>query len=130
MPVLLCAQPGKLRGFEWDHLHICIADKLDIGEHRKCMGKKQHMDDTRKKWHLPWRGDLVHMSTSAPFTFRIWNFLKSHTFIFAKIMALNIYIDMYKRSVREKVPLKNTLYLERYKIDKFLIVNSSKVVVK
>jgi hypothetical protein len=37
---------------------------------------------------------------------------------------------MCKRSVCEKVPLKNTLYFERYKKDKFLIVNSSKVVVK
>jgi hypothetical protein len=37
---------------------------------------------------------------------------------------------MYKRSVCEKVPLKNTLYFERYKIEKFLIENSSKVAVK
>jgi hypothetical protein len=37
-----------------------------------------------------------------------------------KIIALNISIDMYKKSVCEKVPLKNTLYFERYKIDKFL----------
>jgi hypothetical protein len=36
--------------------------------------------------------------------------------------------DMYKRSVCEKIPLKNTLYFERYKKDKFLIVNSSKII--
>jgi hypothetical protein len=36
------------------------------------------------------RGDLVHMNTSAPFTFKIWNFLKSHIFMSPKIMALNI----------------------------------------
>jgi hypothetical protein len=35
---------------------------------------------------------------------------------------------MYKRSVCKKVPLKNTLYFERYKKDKFLIVNSSKII--
>jgi hypothetical protein len=72
----------------------------------------------------------VHMSTSAPFNFRILNFLKSHIFMSLKIMVLNILIDMYNRSVCEKIPLKNTLYFERYKNDKILILNSSKVVVK
>jgi hypothetical protein len=75
------------------------------------------------------RWDLVHMSTSAPFTFRILNFLKSRTYMFLKIMALDIKIDMYKRSVCEKVSLKICCILKDKK-DKFLIVNSSKVVVK
>jgi hypothetical protein len=37
-----------------------------------------------------------------------------------KIMALNIWKDIYMRSVRKKVPLKNTLYFGKYKKDKFL----------
>jgi hypothetical protein len=47
-----------------------------------------------------------------------------------KIMVLK-YIGRYlKEKCMQKVPLKNTLYFGRYKKDKFLIVNSSKVVVK
>jgi hypothetical protein len=35
-------------------------------------------------------------------------------------MALNIWKDIYIRSIRKKVPFKNTLYFEKYKKDKFL----------
>jgi hypothetical protein len=35
---------------------------------------------------------------------------------------------MYKRSVYEKFPLKNTLYFKRYKKENFLIVKSSKTI--
>jgi hypothetical protein len=38
------------------------------------------------------------------------------------------YVDIYMRSVRKKVPLKNTLYFQKSKKDKFLIVNSSKII--
>jgi hypothetical protein len=41
------------------------------------------------------------------------------------------YIGRYlQESVCKKVLLKNTLYFGKYKKDKFLVVNSSKVVVK
>jgi hypothetical protein len=50
--------------------------------------------------------------------------------MFSKIIALNIYIDINKRSVCEKVLSKNMLYFGKYKKDKSLIANSSKVVVK
>jgi hypothetical protein len=45
-----------------------------------------------------------------------------------KIMALNINVDIYVRSVYKKVPLKNMLYFRKYKKGKFLIVNSSKII--
>jgi hypothetical protein len=35
-------------------------------------------------------------------------------------MALNIWKDIYMRSVRKKVQFKNTLYFRKYKKDKFL----------
>jgi hypothetical protein len=45
-------------------------------------------------------------------------------------MALK-YIGRYLQDeYMQKVPLKNTLYFGKYKKDKFLIVNISKVVVK
>jgi hypothetical protein len=69
------------------------------------------------------------MGTRALIIFRILKILKSHTSIFSKIMDLK-YIGRYLQECIQKVPLKNTLYFEKYKKDKFLIVNSSKVVVK
>jgi hypothetical protein len=70
------------------------------------------------------------MGTSAPFTFRILNISKSHISMSSKIMALK-YIGRYlQEKCIQKVSLKNTLYFGEYKKDKFLIVNSSKVVVK
>jgi hypothetical protein len=35
-------------------------------------------------------------------------------------MALNVWKDIYMRSVHKKVPFKNTLYFGKYKKDKFL----------
>jgi hypothetical protein len=60
------------------------------------------------------------MGTSTSFTFRILKILKSYISMSSKIMALG----------KKKVPLKNTLYFRKYEKDKFLIINSSKVVVK
>jgi hypothetical protein len=70
------------------------------------------------------------MGTSAPFNFRILKILKSHSSMSPKIMVLK-YIGRYlQEKCMQKSPIKNTLYFGRYKKDKFLIVNSSKVVVK
>jgi hypothetical protein len=71
----------------------------------------------------------VHMGTSAPSIFRILKILKSDTFMSSKIMRLNILIDIYKTNVCKKVLLKNTLYFGKYKKDKFLKANSSKIIV-
>jgi hypothetical protein len=56
------------------------------------------------------REDLVHMGTSALITFKILKILKSYTSIFSKIMLLNIYIDIHKMSVCEKVPKKYVIF--------------------
>jgi hypothetical protein len=71
------------------------------------------------------------MDTSAPFTFKNLKISKSHTSMSPKIMMLK-YIGRYlqEECMQKNVPLKNTLYFGEYKKDNFLIVNSSKVVVK
>jgi hypothetical protein len=43
-----------------------------------------------KKIDDPSRGDLVHMGTSAPFTFKVLKISKSHTSMSLKFMILNI----------------------------------------
>jgi hypothetical protein len=60
------------------------------------------------------------MGTSDPYIFRFLKSSNSHTSMSSKIMALNIYKDIYRRSIQKKVPLKNTLYFRKYKKDKFL----------
>jgi hypothetical protein len=60
------------------------------------------------------------MGTSDLFTFRFLKNLKSHISMSQKIIALNIWKDIYMRSIRKKVPFKNTLYFGKYKKDKFL----------
>jgi hypothetical protein len=72
----------------------------------------------------------VYMGTGAPFTFKILKISKSHTFVSLKIMALK-YIGRYlHEKYMQKSSVKNMLYFEKYKNDKFLIVNSCKAVVK
>jgi hypothetical protein len=75
------------------------------------------------------RRDLVHMDTSAPSIFKILKILISHIFICLKIMRLNIYTDIYRRSVCKKSPIKNMLYFGKYEKDKFLRANSSKIII-
>jgi hypothetical protein len=70
------------------------------------------------------------MDTSALLTFKFLKFLKSHVSKSQKIMMLNILIGIYGCGVCKKVPLKNTLYFEQYKKDKFLTVNGSKLVLQ
>jgi hypothetical protein len=65
------------------------------------------------------RRDLVHMGTNAPSTFRILKILKSYTSLSLKNLALNTEIDIFRRSVCKKVPLKNILYFGRYKKTNF-----------
>jgi hypothetical protein len=70
----------------------------------------------------------VYIGTSALFTFRILKILKSHISISLKKYGIK-YIDRYIFEERtQKVPLKNTLYFGKYKKDKSLIVNNSKIV--
>jgi hypothetical protein len=69
------------------------------------------------------------MGTNAPSTFRILKISKSHTSVFKKFGLK--YIDRYiQKKCMQKSPVKNMLYFERYKKDKFLIVNSVKIVVR
>jgi hypothetical protein len=68
------------------------------------------------------------MGTSTLLTFRILKILKSHTSMSLKIMTLK-YIGRYLQDeCMQKSPVKNNLYFAKYKIDKFLIVNSSKII--
>jgi hypothetical protein len=60
--------------------------------------------------------DLVHMNASALFIFSLLKILKPHTVMFSKIIALNMWIDMFMRSVCKKVSVKNTLNFVKYKI--------------
>jgi hypothetical protein len=62
---------------------------------------------------------LVHMGTSAPFTFRFLKNLKLKTSMFLNYGVK--YIDRYvQEKFTQKIPVKNTLNFERYKINKFL----------
>jgi hypothetical protein len=61
------------------------------------------------------------MGTSAPSIFRILKILKSHAFVYPKIMRLNIYIEICRMSVWKKVPLNiSKNYFGKYKKDRFL----------
>jgi hypothetical protein len=66
------------------------------------------------------------MGTSAPFTFII---LKISHFYVSKNYNVK-HIDRYiqEECMKKKGPIENTLYFGKYKKDKFLIVNISKVV--
>jgi hypothetical protein len=72
----------------------------------------------------------VHMDTSAPFIFRILKILKFHISMSPKITVVK-YINRYlQEECMQNNPIKNMLYSRKYKKDKFLIVNYTKVVEK
>jgi hypothetical protein len=61
----------------------------------------------------------VHMGTNTPFTFRILQILKFHTFMSLKIMALK-YIGRYlQEECMQKNPVKNTLHFRNIKKTNF-----------
>jgi hypothetical protein len=65
------------------------------------------------------------MDTNVLFTFRFLKILKSHVSKFQKNDIK--YIDRHIRvRCMQKSPVKNTLYFEQYKKDKFMTVNGSK----
>jgi hypothetical protein len=70
------------------------------------------------------------MGTSASISFRILKISKSHTSMSLKIMMLK-YIGRYlQEKCRQKSPVKKYIVFWELQKDKFLIANSSKVVVK
>jgi hypothetical protein len=70
------------------------------------------------------------MDTSAPSIFRILKILKSHIFYVTKNYEVK-YIDRYiQEECMQKNPIKNTMYFGKYKKDKFLRANSSKITVQ
>jgi hypothetical protein len=59
-----------------------------------------------KEGACEWRRDLMHMGTSAPFTFKILKISKSHISMSPKIMALK-YIGRYlQEECMQKSPIK------------------------
>jgi hypothetical protein len=68
------------------------------------------------------------MGIGAPFTFKFFKKLKSHTFIFLKNYRVK-YINRYiQKSVYKKIPLK--IYYIMRDIIFCVITNSSKIVVR